>query len=86
MRQLLGRSPDRADSLVLAVWALHKSSWDRNFAQALLACWGPCDMTPEEIADMPPELLEIIDVCDEMEREDRAEREEREDRWDMDLY
>ena len=86
LRQLLGRSPDRADSLVLAVWALHKSSRDRNFAEAPLAIWGPCDMTPEEIADLPPELLEMYEGYDEMNREDEAEREEREDRWDIDLY
>ena len=83
LHQLLGRSPDRADSLVLAVWSLHKSRWARNFAEADLVCQDNSDLTPEEIAEMPDELREIIEVCDEMERE---YWEDREDTCDMDLY
>ena len=74
IRQLLGRSPDRADSLALAVWALDR--WKRcpDFSDYDLACEDDSELTPEEIAAMPEELREICEMEDDLQREYRARR------------
>ena len=60
--QLLGgRSPDRADSLVLAVWALERYRVFGDFSDIVI--YQECrDLTPEEIADMPKELRDIYEM------------------------
>jgi hypothetical protein len=70
LRQLLGdRSPDRADSLVLAVWVLAKCRNARNYSDCNLVCEDDSELTPEEIAAMPDELREICEACDDLNRE-----------------
>ena len=69
LRHLLGRSPDRADSLVLAVWMLHTYRGARDYSDYDLACDDYSELTPKEIADMPDELRDIYDAYDEIERE-----------------
>ena len=65
LRQLLGRSPDRADSLVLAVWALDKWRGAQDYSDYVLACEDNSELTPEEIAAMPDELREICEAYDD---------------------
>ena len=61
LRELLGRSPDRADSLALAALALRQPSavWDRP-----LICSGEDGdsgpFTAEEILELPADLRELI--------------------------
>ena len=77
LRELLGRSPDRADSLALAAWALRQPS--ARMADPLI-CSSEDDergpVTAEELADWAPELREIVEgSCESV-----AERE----LWDED--
>lgn len=63
LRQILGRSPDRADSLALAAWALRRQP---AFSPDPLICSGePGDdepFTTEEIAELPPFLREFVEA------------------------
>ena len=70
IRQLLGRSPDRADSLVLAVWAFEKCRATRDYSDYDIAWCGDIELTPEEVADMPEEFRELLDMEDEFGRKD----------------
>ncbi len=65
IRQLLGRSPDRADSLVLAVWALEKWRVTRDYSDYDIAWCGNIELTPEELAAMPDEMRELCEMEDE---------------------
>ena len=64
LRQLLGRSPDRADSLALAVWAIDRC---RNYLGDgdIIAYGDESELTPEEIANMPADVRELCECCDE---------------------
>lgn len=77
LRQLLGRSPDRADSLALAVWVLDrwKGSGDPSSHQM---AYDDSPLTPEEIAAMPDDLREIYEAYDEIYEDERERRYERE--------
>jgi hypothetical protein len=76
LHQLLGRSPDRADSLALAVWVLDKWKGTGDPSSQNLA-YDNSPLTPEEIATMPTMLREICEMYDEMCEEARQRRYER---------
>ena len=78
LRQLLGRSPDRADSLILAVWVLDMYRNVRDFSDHVLFCEDDSELTPEEIADMPPELRDIYEMDDKPDDWDED--------WDKDWW
>ena len=69
LRKLLGRSPDLADSLALAAWAL---DFESDEYDGPLICWpGPEDetidierLTKEDLQDWDPELREIMEMYD----------------------
>jgi hypothetical protein len=73
IRQLLGRSPDRADSLALAVWALRQP---QSFCDRPLLCSGePGDrepLTKKEVQELPTFWRELV----ETHRSLRNERDE----------
>jgi|GEM_PF-2074495 Terminase-like family. len=62
LRQILGRSPDRADSLALAAWALRKPA---SYYDGPLICSGdPGDdepLTPEDIEELPAFFRELVE-------------------------
>jgi hypothetical protein len=65
LRELLGRSPDRADSLALAAWALRQPTWS-NIIEGELLCSGYPDddfrpLTALEIATLPPSLRSVLE-------------------------
>ena len=66
LRQLLGRSPDRADSLALAVWALERwrNTWGSTDGD-IIVYEDQSELTPEEIAEMPADMREIYECYDE---------------------
>jgi hypothetical protein len=74
LRQILGRSPDRADSLALAAWALRKPA---SYYDGPLICSGdPGDdepLTPEDIEELSPFLRELVEESDALAMEARAE-------------
>jgi hypothetical protein len=60
--QLLGRSPDRADSLVLAVWALDRSRLFSNHKEHVYWCEDDdVPMTAQDYAEMPEEMRGIFE-------------------------
>jgi hypothetical protein len=75
IRQLLGRSPDRADSLALAAWALRQPC---AFSSRPLICSGePGDrepLTDQEVRELPKFLRELVETYrslrDERDEED----------------
>ncbi|QDU44563.1 Terminase-like family protein [Symmachiella dynata] len=78
IRQLLGRSPDRADSLALAAWVLHYSREYDDLSKHVYA-WDYEPMTAEDIATMPEEMKQIHDYYDE---QDRDHEDDEWDRWE----
>ena len=71
LRQLLGRSLDRADSLALAVWVFHTQRGVPDFSKTVLA-WGGDDyspLTPEEYAAMPDQMRKLLEQEDELNRQ-----------------
>jgi hypothetical protein len=63
LRELLGRSPDRADSLALAAWALRQPStlWDHPLiCSSDFADDGP--LSEDEIAELPPMLRDLVEA------------------------
>jgi hypothetical protein len=69
IEKLLGRSPDRADSLALAVWVLDRYAGRPDFSEYVF--WDADDDTPltaDEVAAMPDELRGIYELYDELER------------------
>jgi hypothetical protein len=69
---LLGRSPDRADSLALAVWMLDRY---RGIAKpSFHVHCGPIELSAEQYAAMPKELRDICEAHDRMEREYKARK------------
>ena len=64
IRQLLGRSPDRADSLVLAVWVLEKWGATEDISKRVIVYNYP-ELTPKEVDAMPDELRELLEMEDE---------------------
>lgn len=68
IRQLLGRSPDRADSLVLAVAVLAQGRWYPDDSDRVLYWGNEGELTPEEWAAMPRELREICEMEDDYRR------------------
>lgn len=73
LRQLLGRSPDRADSLVLAVWALGQYRGAPRIHGSLLAYPQPEDLVNDDYGR--PETMSDVyrRVCEELDAEDDAE-------------
>ena len=65
LRQLLGRSPDRADSLALAVWALATVDHSRLLPDDDIVCENCDEFTPEEVAALPEEMRELYEMEDE---------------------
>jgi hypothetical protein len=80
IRQMLGRSPDRADSLVLAVWALDRRARFPDYSDIIIASDDDADLTAEELAAMPDELRQIYEMYEEREREYKT-RNWREEYW-----
>jgi hypothetical protein len=79
IRELLGRSPDRADSLALAAWALRQPA--ARFTDPLICSGGDDDFGPvtrEEIEEWPADLREIVEAS----LESAAERRLWGDEWD----
>lgn len=68
LRELLGRSPDRADSLALATWAIRQPSFRLSDP---LNCSEPDDnhgpITQDELAEFPADLRELVEGCVEAE-------------------
>jgi hypothetical protein len=62
IEKLLGRSPDRADSLALAVWVLDRFGRRQDFTEYVFwdEDWDR-PFTPNEVAGMPQELREIYE-------------------------
>jgi len=70
LRQILGRSPDRADSLALAAWALRQPS--SNWNHPLICSGEPGDdeaLTPEDIEELPPFLRELVEESNALARD-----------------
>jgi hypothetical protein len=65
IRQLLGRSPDRADSLVLAVLVLAQRLMYPDVSDRVLFYDFDGELTAEEMATMPPELRALIEMENE---------------------
>jgi len=69
LRQILGRSPDRADSLALAAWALRKPA---SYYDGPLICSGePGDdepLTDEDIEELPAFLRELVEESSALAR------------------
>jgi hypothetical protein len=67
LRSLLGRSPDRADSLVLAVWALQRPVVSDTY-DGPIVYYSPGDpeppLTAEELENADPFYREIIEGYD----------------------
>ena len=84
IRQLLGRSPDRADSLVLAVWILKNPAWNGTIEGYLVCSGNPGDSIPlsdEELKDADPFIRDLVLTSREMAKE-RQEWEANERDWD----
>ncbi len=82
IRQLLGRSPDRADSLVLAVSAF--DIWKHFQDSSKHVYWDEADcipLSPDEYDQMEPWLREIHEAQDEIDREWAQWRRGRDDDW-----
>ncbi len=69
LRQLLGRSPDRADSLALAVWALGRRAVAPTIKRPLLIYPGPEDLEPSSWRDETTADI-VRRLCREMDAED----------------
>jgi hypothetical protein len=84
IRELVGRSPDRADSLVLAIWVLSRP--DLDHLEGPLICSGePGDadpFAPEEIHQLPDWLREIVE-CSRGEQQERHEDEVSDGPWEV---
>ncbi|MHC4404645.1 MAG: hypothetical protein ACYTG0_33755 [Planctomycetota bacterium] len=83
LRQLLGRSPDRADSLVLAVWALSRPKPCYTI-EGPIACWpdpkrGRSWPSAAELKNYHPLLRDIIEM--HLERARRHDRDDERGRW-----
>jgi hypothetical protein len=79
LRELLGRSPDRSDSLALAAWALRQPS--ANWDQPLICSGEDGDSGPftaEEILELPADLRELIEETNAWAKERRLLY----DQWD----
>ena len=77
-------SPDRADSLVLAVSVLDR--WKQFQDSSKHVYWDEADyapLSPEEYANMDPGLREIMEAQDEIDREWEQWRSSR---WRRDNY
>jgi hypothetical protein len=82
IEKLLGRSPDRADSLALAVWVLDRHAGRPDFSDHVF--WDEDDNTPlspEEVEAMPEELRGIYDLYGEMEHERKQRQRWGDDYW-----
>jgi hypothetical protein len=83
LRQLLGRSPDRADSLVLAVWALSRPKPCYTIEGSIVAWPDPnrrrSDPSAEELKTYHPLLRGIIEMSRERAR--RYDRDDERGRW-----
>lgn len=69
INKLLGRSPDRADSLVLAVWMLEWRKRYPDYSSYEFVCSGADDRPPtaEELENMDPFFRDLIE-CDLRDR------------------
>jgi len=80
LRQILGRSPDRADSLALAAWALRKPA---SYLDGPLICSGePGDdepLTAEDIEELTPFLRELVEESNALARDPVASGDARND-------
>ncbi len=81
IRQMLGRSPDEADSLVLAVWVLDKFKPRQDVPEDEYDYDDQTPLSPEEIANLPDHLRAIFDVSDEWEREYKQRKMWGDDDW-----
>lgn len=70
IRQLLGRSPGRADSLVLAVSVVAQGLALPDFSDRVLFYDFEGELTPQEVAEMPQEFRELYQMDDDFGRED----------------
>ena len=63
LRQILGgRSPDRADSLALAVWQLDKLTAYEDISKRELVYDYDGELAPEELASLPAEFRKILEM------------------------
>jgi hypothetical protein len=73
IRQLLGRSPDRAESLVLAIWGLRDDPYAYNDDDFICSGEDPIEerrrLTNEEIEELPEWLKDIMKSYREMDNE-----------------
>jgi hypothetical protein len=79
LRELLGRSPDRSDSLALAAWALRQPS--PNWYRPLICSGEDGDSGPftaDEILELPCDLRELIEETNAWANERRLMF----DQWD----
>ena len=68
IRQLLGRSPDRADSLALATWILHRNRRVQDYSDVVLFAEYD-DVRPDEYDQLPDEFRELFEMYDERARD-----------------
>jgi hypothetical protein len=80
IEKLLGRSPDRADSLALAVWMLDRYRGRPDHSEHVYweESWTR-PPTPAQIAALPKELREICEATDRSARQWRSGRRWRDD-------
>ena len=70
IEKLLGRSPDRADSLALAVWVLERQRGRPDHSQHVYFCEEDHrPLTQQEFDEMPADFQEIIRMEEELARE-----------------
>lgn len=85
IRQMLGRSPDRADSLALAAWMLDHAPWDGTIQGELICSFEPGDDIPlsdAEIEELDPFLKDLVLTSRQLDLERKDHRFHRD--WDDD--
>ena len=81
LRQLLGRSPDRADSLALAAWALGIRGRIPDYSDYDFAWNDNTPLTPAELAAMPEEMRKLCQMYDGREYSRHSSHRWRDDDW-----